>query len=135
MTTADGRALAHPRTTARGWRASVRRTPAGALALKLAVLVIGTSLILLGLALVVLPGPLTIPPMLLGFWVLSTEFAWADRLLERTRASGVVALAAARRRPVLSSVTTGAGLVLAGVAIWAANTYDLVGRALEVLGW
>ena len=33
----------------------------------------------LGIALTVLPGPLTIPPVLLGLWVWSTEFEWARR--------------------------------------------------------
>lgn len=50
------------------------------------VLVVGITIVLLGLALVVLPGPFTLPLLLLGFAILGTEFAWAARALERTKA-------------------------------------------------
>lgn len=46
----------------------------------------GGTIILLGLALVVLPGPFTLPLLILGFAILGTEFAWAARALERTKA-------------------------------------------------
>jgi hypothetical protein len=56
------------------------------------VAVIGTTLVLFGLALVVLPGPalLVVP---LGLALLATEFAWARRLIRR----GGVAWRKARR--------------------------------------
>lgn len=50
------------------------------------VTLIGGTVIVLGLALVVLPGPFTLPLLVLGFAILGTEFAWAARALERTRA-------------------------------------------------
>lgn len=50
------------------------------------VLLLGGTIILLGLALVVLPGPFTLPLLLVGFAILGTEFAWAARALERTKA-------------------------------------------------
>lgn len=50
------------------------------------VLLFGGTIILLGLALVVLPGPFTLPLLLVGFAILGTEFAWAARALERTKA-------------------------------------------------
>ena len=80
------------------------------------------------------PGPLTIPPVLLGLYVLSTEFSWADRLLQRARVSAHEAWESARARPVSSAVVTGGGLVLAGVALWAVSAYDLLARAREVVG-
>ena len=43
--------------------------------------VAGLLLILLGLALIVLPGPLTIPPILLGLWLWSLEFEFARHWL------------------------------------------------------
>ena len=52
---------------------------------KAIVAVIGTTLVLFGLALIVLPGPaLVVVP--LGVAILATEFAWARRLI---RAGGV----------------------------------------------
>ena len=49
---------------------------------KLIVAVIGSTVVLFGLALIVLPGPavLVVP---LGLAILATEFAWARRLIRR----------------------------------------------------
>ncbi len=49
---------------------------------KLLVAVIGSTVVLFGLARVVLPGPavLVVP---LGFAILATEFVWARRLVRR----------------------------------------------------
>ena len=41
---------------------------------RVAVFVAGLLLIIIGLVLIVLPGPLTIPPILLGIWLWSREF-------------------------------------------------------------
>lgn len=49
------------------------------------VAVVGITLVLLGLALIVLPGPFTIPLLIAGFFVLGTEFAWAAAALAKTR--------------------------------------------------
>ncbi len=50
------------------------------------VAVIGFTVLLIGLAMVVLPGPavIVIP---LGLAILATEFVWAKRLLEKARAT------------------------------------------------
>lgn len=54
------------------------------LARKVIVGVIGTTLLLIGLALIVLPGPafIVIP---IGLSVLATEFVWARRVVRRGR--------------------------------------------------
>ena len=52
---------------------------------KTIVLVVGLSIVTLGLALIVLPGPFTLPLIILGFFILGSEFAWATSVLERTR--------------------------------------------------
>ena len=49
------------------------------------VLLVGATFVLLGLALIVLPGPFTLPLLLLGFGILATEFAWAGAVMRRTR--------------------------------------------------
>ncbi len=59
-----------------------RRTPAPLR--QSIVATIGATLVLLGVALVVLPGPFTLPLLILGFAVLG-DGAWAARSLERTR--------------------------------------------------
>lgn len=117
-----------------GLRARLRRTPGGRQLLKVVVFVVGLLFILLGLALAALPGPLTIPPILLGVWIWSTEFAWAERLLERAKRSAREAWENAKRRPVVSALVTGSGLVALGVGIWAVSRYELVDRAREAVG-
>jgi tellurite resistance protein TerC len=51
---------------------------------KIAIAVIGSTVLLIGLALIVLPGPafVVIP---VGLAILATEFAWARRWLERVQ--------------------------------------------------
>jgi uncharacterized protein (TIGR02611 family) len=53
---------------------------------RMVVAVIGFTVLLIGLAMVVLPGPaiIVIP---LGLAILATEFVWAKRVLEKARAT------------------------------------------------
>lgn len=46
---------------------------------------VGSFLVILGLALVVLPGPFTMPLVIAGLIVLALEFAWAERLLVKAK--------------------------------------------------
>jgi len=46
---------------------------------------VGSFLVILGLALVVLPGPFTMPLVIAGLVVLALEFAWAERLLIKAK--------------------------------------------------
>jgi len=66
------------------------RTPIARLARKIAVTVVGTVMLTVGIAMIVLPGPasLVIPAALA---VLGTEFPWARRLLDRLRATVLLA--------------------------------------------
>lgn len=47
--------------------------------------VIGSTLIILGAVLIVLPGPFTMPLVILGLVNLSLEFVWAESLLAKVR--------------------------------------------------
>jgi hypothetical protein len=101
---------------------------------RVGVFVVGLLCIAAGFALAVLPGPLTIPPVLLGLWIWSTEFQWAHRFFESFKEKGQEAWAHAKRRPVSSTILTVGGLVLAGLVFWAVHHYDLVDRARELVG-
>lgn len=82
------------------------------------VLVLGCSVLGAGLAMLVLPGP-GVLIIIVGLAILATEFAWAERALDRTRSSaskamvGVQGTAAGRGLLVVS----GAGLIVAGVVV------------------
>jgi len=117
-----------------GVRARLRRTPGGAQLLQVLVFVVGLVCILIGVALAALPGPLTIPPILLGLYVWSTEFAWADRLLDRAKVSARETWAKAKAKPVLSSFVTIAGLAALGVGIYLVGKYDLIAKGQDLVG-
>ena len=124
-------AMGNPLTA---WRDRVRRTPGGRHLLKAGVFALGAFFVLLGAALIVLPGPLTIPPILLGVYIWSTEFAWAERLRDRAVDSAREAWEAARRKPVTSALVTGGGLVLLAASLVAVQRYDVVERVRDTLG-
>jgi hypothetical protein len=105
-----------------------------ALAWRIGVFVVGLLCVALGVALAVLPGPLTIPPVLLGLWVWSTEFAWAARFFASFRRKAADAWAHAKQHPVSSLAITVGGLAAAGVAFWAVGHYELVDKATTALG-
>src|SRR3954465_1298096 len=94
----------------------------------------GLLCIAVGIALAVLPGPLTIPPVLLGLWIWSTEFAFAERFFESFKEKGQDAWAHAKRHPASSAAITIAGLALAGVAFWAVGHFHLVAKAKDAVG-
>lgn len=105
------------------------RTPRRAL-----IFVAGLVCILVGFALVVLPGPLTIPPIVLGLYIWSKEFVFAERLFRRAKAQFDEAWEAARRKPVHTAVITGGGLILGAVAIYAVVHFELIARARDAVG-
>lgn len=49
------------------------------------VFVVGVALVVLGIALIPLPGPFSIPLMVAGLAVLATEFVWAERMLDTVK--------------------------------------------------
>jgi hypothetical protein len=96
--------------------------------------VVGLLFVTLGLALVWVPGPVTIPPILLGLWIWSTEFAFAERLFQRVRLAGADACERARSHPVASALVTLGGLAAAGAAAWAIVHYELIDQARSATG-
>ena len=106
-----------------------------ALAYRIGIFVLGLLFVILGLALTVLPGPLTIPPVLLGLWVWSTEFQWARRFFTTFQRKAREAWAHARQHPATSLAVTAGGLAAAGVVFWAVGHYSLVDRATVALGF
>ena len=61
---------------------------------RLIIAVIGVTVLLIGIAMIILPGPavLVIPA---GIAILATEFVWAKRMLEQVKRGGVRELRAA----------------------------------------
>ncbi|MGY1755048.1 PGPGW domain-containing protein [Blastococcus sp. SYSU D01042] len=127
--------LGQPRPVEPGsFRERVHANRSVALAWRIGVFVAGLLFVALGLALTVLPGPLTIPPVLLGLWVWSTEFEWARRFFAAFSRKARDAWAHARQHPLSSTAVTVGGLAAAGVAFWAVGHFELVDKATTALG-
>jgi len=104
------------------WRRLGLRGPAiilrwfGRNAKRMAVLLLGCAVLVAGAAMLVLPGPGVII-IVVGLAILATEFAWAERALDRTRSRATTAIVAvqdnAAGRWLL--VLSGLGLVAGGV--------------------
>lgn len=94
----------------------------------------GLVCILAGFALVVLPGPLTIPPIVLGLYIWSKEFTFAEKMFDKAKEQFDEAWEASKRKPVQSAVITGGGLIAAVAAIWAVMHFDLIDKAKDAVG-
>ena len=114
-------------------RERVRRLPGGNTVVRVAVFLLGLFFILLGIALSVLPGPLTIPPVLLGLVIWALEFAWAERLLDHARGKAKEAWDAARAHPWRAGLVSGGGVVLLVLALLLASRFELMDRATSLL--
>ena len=64
---------------------------------RIVVFVVGVALVLLGVALIPLPGPFSIPLMLAGLAVLATEYVWAEKVLDTVKTKAKQATDVARR--------------------------------------
>ena len=117
-----------------GWRDRIRSKPGLGHAYRVGVFLAGLLCIAFGIALAVLPGPLTIPPILLGLWIWSTEFRFAQRLFESFKRKARDAWAHAKRHPRSSVAITLGGLLAAAAAIWAVSYFDLVAKIKDVVG-
>lgn len=95
--------------------------------------VVGLLFIALGFALAVLPGPLTIPPVLLGLWIWSTEFRFAERFFDAFKRKARAAWKHAKAHPVRSAAISVAGFAAAGVAMWAVSHYELVAKGTDAI--
>jgi hypothetical protein len=115
-------------------RARIRSKPGLREVYRAAVLVVGLLFMAIGVALAALPGPLTIPPVLLGLWIWSTEFAFAKRFFDAFARKADDAWEHAKAHPASSLAVTIGGLILAGVAFWAVGHFDLVARARDAVG-
>lgn len=115
-------------------RARIRSKPVLGQAYRIAVFLVGLLFIAIGVALAVLPGPLTIPPVLLGLWIWSMEFAFADRIFESFKRKAHDAWEHAKRHPLSSGAITVLGLAVAGAAFWAIGRLELIDKTMNLVG-
>ena len=131
---AEGAAIDEARVPTGGRRDRLRSNPATRVPYRVGVFVLGLLCIAVGVALAVLPGPLTIPPVLLGLWIWSWEFRFAQKLFASFQSKAQDAWDHAKAHPVLDGAITAGGLALAGAAFWAISHYELVAKAKDAVG-
>ncbi len=86
---------------------------------KSVVLTIGLTLLALGGVLIVLPGPFTLPFVIAGIAILSSEFVWAERVMARGQQAATLAKDWVGRVPRPWLVVVGVWLAAAvAVAVW-----------------
>ena len=85
---------------------------------RLAVLVVGVAFLGAGLTMLVLPGP-GVLVIVLGLAVLATEFAWAERMLDRTRtrAGGAADAVTGNRTGRVLLALSATSLLVGGAAV------------------
>ena len=114
-------------------RDRVRRLPAGEVIVHGAVFVLGAVFIGFGIAAVVLPGPLTIPPILLGLAIWSLEFDFAQALLDRAKVPAQKAWDEARAHPRRTALVTVGGVALMVTGAVLVTQFELLARARDAL--
>jgi hypothetical protein len=117
------------------WRERVRSKRGPNQAYRVGVFATGVLFIALGFALAVLPGPLTIPPVLFGLWVWSTEFRFAQKLFDSFKRKAQDAWQHAKARPASSTAVTVGGLAAASAAAWAISHFQLIAKGQEAIGF
>ena len=95
---------------------------------RIVVFVVGVALVLLGIALIPLPGPFSIPLMLAGLAVLATEYVWAERVLDTVKEKAKQATEVAKRSIVRRKPTDAAeAAAIADAAVAEAEATDAAG--------
>jgi uncharacterized protein (TIGR02611 family) len=117
---------------------------------RLMILILGAAVLAAGLAMLALPGP-GVLVIILGLVILATEFAWAERLLDRTTATaagaasrvtdnntGRAALAFSGLAMIVGGIVVAAifpGLLVVGVSVAIAGVIGLVTLLPRVRSW
>ena len=93
-----------------------------------AVTLVGVTVLVIGVALIVLPGP-GLLVIAAGFAVLATEYEWARGALDKTRDRALQAAEQATQRWWSSALTiaTGVGMLALGVALIVVDRLPLSG--------
>lgn len=103
---------------------------------RLLVFLVGVSILLAGVAMLALPGP-GVVVIIVGLVVLATEFAWAERALDRTTstAAGAATKVQDSRTGRWSLAASGVGLIAAGAVIAIVfNGFIVVGITTALAG-
>ena len=103
---------------------------------RLVVLAVGVAFVGAGLAMLVLPGP-GVLVCVIGLVILATEFAWAERALDRVRGRAAAAAGALNEQRLgraIAAVTGVALVVGGGVTMVLADDHRVLGATVAFAG-
>ena len=103
---------------------------------RLVVLVVGVAFVGAGLAMLVLPGP-GILVSVIGLLILATEFAWAERALDRVRGRAAAAAGALNERRLgraIAALTGTALIVGGGLTVVILDDHRVIGATVVFAG-
>lgn len=114
-------------------RDRVRKLPAGDFIVHGTIFILGLAFIALGVALSVLPGPFTIPPILVGLLIWSLEFDFAEKWLDKAKEQAQVAWDYAKEHPWRTGIVSGGGIALVVAGAILASKYGLIEKAKDLV--
>ncbi len=103
---------------------------------RIVVLLLGAAVLVAGVLMLVLPGP-GIIVIILGFAILATEFAWAERALDRTtsKAASAASKVSDNKNGRLLLAVSGVAMLVGGVAVTVlAKSLRVAGISVAVAG-
>jgi uncharacterized protein (TIGR02611 family) len=103
---------------------------------RLVVLVVGVAFLGAGIAMIPLPGP-GILVSVIGLVILATEFAWAERALDRVRGRAAAAAGALNEQRLGRAIAAVTGLALivgGGVTIVLFDSHRFIGATIVFAG-
>jgi uncharacterized protein (TIGR02611 family) len=103
---------------------------------RIVVLFLGTAVLVAGVLMLVLPGP-GIIVIILGFAILATEFAWAERALDRTtsKAASAASKVSDNKNGRLLLAVSGVAMLIGGAVVSATvSSLRVVGISVAIAG-
>jgi uncharacterized protein (TIGR02611 family) len=103
---------------------------------RLMVFIAGVAVLLAGVAMLALPGP-GVVVIILGLVILATEFAWAERMLDRTTstAAGAASKLTDNNKGRATLAASGVGMIVGGIVVAVmSDRFRLVGISLSIAG-
>ena len=103
---------------------------------RLVVLAVGVAFVGAGLAMLVLPGP-GVLVCVIGLVILATEFAWAERALDRVRGRAAAAAGALNEQRLGRAIAAVTGIALVvggGVTMVLADDHRVLGATVAFAG-
>jgi uncharacterized protein (TIGR02611 family) len=103
---------------------------------RLLVFIVGVAVLAAGVAMLALPGP-GVVVIIVGLVILATEFAWAERMLDKTteKAAGAATKVTGNKSGQLALAASGVGMIIGGIVIAVvSSTFLAVGISLTIAG-